>query len=99
MSDHWMLNTHLVNPLPYPKGCFVNASETPEKVSFNPSESNTTGVTLTGRKICMRRLYTNGTANKDSDTACTAAGSGYIPINNFDACLHAMTCHKGGAAP
>jgi len=99
MSEHYMLDTHAQNPLPYPKACFVNTSETPNKVSFNPSESSTEGITLIGKKICMRRMYVNGTANTDADAACKAAGDGYVPILEYDACYYAMTCHKGGGAP
>lgn len=99
MSDDWMLNISEVNPILHPKGCFLDTSSTPWKIKYNPSESSIDGLTITGRKICMRQLYVNGTANTDSPAACTGAGAGYVPILDYDACWDAMTCHKGDRAP
>lgn len=99
LSDHFMLNTHYEDPLPYPKGCFVNETETPRKVSFNPSGGDYDPATATGLKICMRQLYVNGTECKDAVTACSDAGTGYVPVLEYDACWYAMKCHKTGDAP
>lgn len=99
MSDHYMLDTHYENPLPYPKACFLNTSETPMKISFNPSASDASNITLMGKKICMRMLYVNGTENTDADAACSGAGPDYVPILEYDACKNAMTCHSGPRAP
>lgn len=99
LSEHFMLNTHYEDPLPFPKGCFVNETETPPKVAFNPSGGAYDESTATGLKICIRQLYTNGTECKESVTACSDAGTGYVPVLEYDACWYAMKCHKTGDAP
>jgi hypothetical protein len=97
-STGFMLNTHLVNPLPYPSGCFLNTST--GKVHVNLGETNSTGhtiantaTTLQGKKICMRTLYTNGTANSNPDSGC---GDDSDPILNYDECCIAAGCVAGG---
>jgi len=99
VGDPFKLNISFENPLPYPKNCFADTSETPVTVYFNPSGSSTGGLTLIGKKICVRALYTNGTQNKDAAAACKGINDDYVPILEYDACLYAMTACAGGGAP
>lgn len=92
-SGGYFLNNYIVNPLPYPKGCFVNT--TTNKIHFNPEESNTTGVTLTGKKICVRNKYINGTADSNPDSGCSGDA---VAILTYDDCWAAATCAAGGGA-
>lgn len=101
MADNYFINITLKNPIPSPKGCLLNTSETPNKVYFNPSVSayNQNGANVMGKKICTRQLYVNGSQGKDVTAACADAGTDYVPILEYDACWYAMKCHKTGDAP
>jgi len=94
--EQFTQTTHKLAVLPVPKGCYHNV--TTGKVYYNPTASNTTGVTLTGKKICKRSLYVNGTT--DSQPTGDAAGcvEGTSPILNYDDCLAASLCTDGGGA-
>lgn len=86
--DHeWLINEDWVNPSPHPKNCFLFN----DKVHFNPMESNNTG-SWQGTPICQRIIYQNGTAEADSDTACTGD---YEPISTWKECEWAHDCQWG----
>jgi len=92
-STGLLLNTHLVNPLPYPQGCFLNT--TTNKIHVNLAEVNSTATpTLTGKKICMRSKYINGTANTNPDTGSSDDSK---PILTYDECWAAAACVAGTA--
>jgi len=92
-GDHppFNLNDYNVAVWPAVKGCYVNT--TSNEVHFNPTATDTTGLTLTGKKICLRSKFTNGTANTNSDSSCTGESTA---ITTYEACLNASLCSKGG---
>jgi hypothetical protein len=92
-ADNYFMNDYKVNPLPFPKGCFLNTST--NEMYFNPEESKTEGVTLTGKKICMRTVYINGTANTNPDAGCTGDSAAIL---KYDDCWAAALCAAGGGA-
>jgi len=92
-ADKYFMNDYKVNPLPYPKGCFLNTST--HEMYFNPEESKLEGVTLTGKKICMRTKYINGTANTNPDAGCTGDSAAIL---KYDDCWAAALCAAGGGA-
>lgn len=93
-ANPFSLNNHLVNKLPVPKGCFLNT--TSNEITYNPTASDTTGMTLSGRKICMRQIYINGTADTDSASGCPSSSTAIL---NYDECLDAAKCAAGGEFP
>lgn len=92
-ASNYFLQNYVTNPLLYPKGCFLNTST--NLVHFNPEESDTKGATLTGKKICMRTVYINGTKDTDPSDGCTGDAK---PILNYNACWAASVCAAGGGA-
>lgn len=90
-NPDFFLNSHEVNPLQYPHGCYFNT--TTNLVSFNPTESNST--TIIGKKICMRTKYIEGTANTDPATGCTGDAK---PVTTETECWEATKCEMGGGA-
>lgn len=76
------------NPNPYAKDCFmVN-----DTVFFNPTESTRTSG-WKGTPICEWSIYDNGTAEVDSDVACTGD---YEEITSYTECEWAHDCQWGG---
>lgn len=92
-APNYFLNNYVTNPLTYPKGCFLNTST--KLIHFNPEESDTKGMTLSGKKICMRTIYINGTEHSDPSDGCTGDA---VSILNYDACWAASVCAAGGGA-
>lgn len=94
MAPNFFLNTYKANPLPYPRGCFVNTSS--NLIHFNPEEIDVSGLTFAGRKICMRQIYINGTAGiAKPSSACTGDSK---PILTHKDCWDAALCAAGGGA-
>lgn len=85
-------NDHAENPLPVVSGCLFNA--TTSTIHYNPTATNNSGMTLKGQKICMRKLYTNGT--KDVSDPTTACVGGSTPVETFVDCKAA--CEATGAS-
>lgn len=92
-ATNYFLHNYVTNPLTYPKGCFLNTST--NLIHFNPEETDTKGMTLTGKKICMRTVYINGTEDTDPSDGCTDDA---VAILNYDACWAASVCSAGGGA-
>jgi len=92
-ATNYFLDDHEVNPQPYPKGCFVNTST--NLVHYNPQEANTSGITISGKKICMRDLYASGTHGTNPKEGCTGDAT---PVLTYDNCLAASLCAAGGGA-
>jgi len=90
VAADFVQNTHTGGTLPYPKGCFINATD--GKVYFNPTVPEPT--TYSGQKICMRSLYVEH--NKTAGAGCTG---GATLVTDFEACHVAATCVAGGGAP
>lgn len=90
-ATKYVLDTHLVNPLPYPRGCFLNSST--NELHYNPSEID--AATITGAKVCMRELYINGTLGTNPTAGCQGNA---VPILNYDQCRKAAFCMSGGGA-
>lgn len=93
-DPNFFLDTHMVNPLPYPHGCYLNT--TTNKVAFNPSESNDTSIS--GKKICMRSKYVDGTPNTNPTGDTPGCQGDAKPITTSEACWQAALCSAGGGA-
>lgn len=94
MAPKFLLDTYEVDPLPYPRGCFLNTST--NLIHLNPEELDSASGKLTGKKICMRNVYINGTKNvAQPSTACIGDAA---PILNFQECWAAALCAAGGMA-
>lgn len=92
-APDFVVNEHSIAKWPAPKGCYLNTSS--KTVMFNPTGSNTSDITLEGKKICMRTLYVNGTEGSNPEDGCA---DGTKPILTYDHCLDASLCSAGGGA-
>lgn len=99
-SEGYTLDTHTRLFLPFPKGCFLNTQDkatsnlTMNRVYFNPTASNISG-TMTGKKICWRRKFVNGTKDQAGADGCTG---GTVPVDTYNDCWAASVCVAGTLA-
>lgn len=88
-SPGYFLNNSENSTLPHPKYCFIDSEV--QAMHYNPLES--TGESLTGRKVCLRATYINGSKETDSSSGCADDAK---PILDYDECWHASSCAGGG---
>lgn len=92
-SAGYFLNNSQNATQPHPSACFYEPSVNPP-MKYNPLASHAT--TRTGRKVCLRAHYINGTLNQNSDAGVGCLGDSQ-PILEYDACWAATIAFDGGA--
>lgn len=88
----YFLNNSQQSTFPYPHFCFYDSDTSGFR--FNPLESTST--TMTGRKVCLRSRFFNGTENSDSASGQGCMGDSQ-PIEDFNDCLNATVVLDGGS--
>lgn len=88
----YFLNNSESDTLPHPQYCFYDG--TASTLKFNALESHASS--RTGRKVCLRARFINGTENADSAKGTGCNGDSQ-PILNYDECWRASIVFDGGA--